>query len=189
MLRLKVNSVYTKSRIYNTLEDVKKLCKESNCIRNEHIKIYREFETEDVDIDNVIIKFWNINKKNLKRYDKGVSYQRMDLFLKKRLNNKLNDIYGEEEALISLKGDDNESGYQPASNVSMGWIYQDDNIRYWNLELYTRPLDVKLFSNLDYTLIESDRMPFYFDRESPNNFKEFCKNLSLIIEKHRLRKL
>ena len=189
MLRLKVNSIYTKPRIYSAIEDIKKLCKENNCIRNEHIKIYREFETENVDIDDVIIRFGRINKKNLQSNDKGVAYQRMDLYLKKRLNNELNDIYGEEESILSIKGDDDESGYQPASNVSMGWIYQDENIRYWDLELYTRSIDVKLFSELDYTIIDSDGMPVSFDRAPPEKFNNFCKNLSLIIKKHRLRKL
>lgn len=189
MLELKVNSIYTKPRIYEAIEDVKKLCKETNCVRNEHIEIYREFENEDVDIDDVIIKFGRINKKNLQRNDKGASYQRMDLYLKKRLNNKLNDIYGEEEALLSIEGDDDESGYQPASNISIRWIYQDENIRYWDLGLRARPLDVRLFSSLDCTLTDSEGMPAYFDEEPPENFKDFCKNLSLILEKHRLRKL
>ena len=90
------------------IEDIKKLCKETNCVRNEQIEIYREFETEDVDIDDVIIKFGRINKKNLQKNDRGVSSQRMDLYLKKRLNNELNDIYEEQEAILRIEGDDDE---------------------------------------------------------------------------------
>lgn len=189
MLELKVNSIYTKPRIYSAIEDIKKLCKETNCVRNEQIEIYREFETEDVDIDDVIIKFGRINKKNLQKNDGGVSSQRMDLYLKKRLNNELNDIYEEQEAILRIGGDDDESGYQSASNISIEWMYKDENIRYWNLGLRARPIDARLFSDLDCILIDSEGMPAYFDEKPPENFKDFCKNLSLILEKHRLRKL
>lgn len=189
MLELKINSIYTKSRIYDAMEEIKKLCKKTDCIRNEHTEIFREFETEDVDIENVILKFDKINKKNLEKNDKGVSSQRMDLYLKKNINKKLNDIYGEQEATLSIKGDGDESDYQPASNISIEWRYQYNNMRYWNLELYTRPLDARLFSNLDYTIVDNDGMPFFFDKNPPENFKDFCRNLSLILKKNRLRKM
>jgi hypothetical protein len=188
MVRLKGNLIYTKPRIYCAIEEVKKLCKETNCIRNKHLLIYREFENENVDIDDVIINFDGINKKNLQKNDNDVTSQRMDLYLKKRLNKKLNNIYGEEEASLSVKGDDDESGYQPASNISIEWIYNVENIRYWNLELYTRPLDVRLFYELDYTVIDKEGGSIFSKEEPPENFKDFCKNLSLILEKHKLRK-
>lgn len=189
MLRLKVNSIYTKSRIYNAIEDIIRVSSETNCIRNEHTNLYREFENEDVNIDDAIVKYGRIDKENLNESDRGVSSQRLDLFLKKDLNKELNDIYGEQEAILSVKGDDDKWGYQPASNISVAWQYSEENRRYWDTKLITRHLDERLFSDLDYNLLSSDGRPTYFDNEPPEIIKEFCKNLSLIINRHEFRKL
>ncbi len=188
MLDIKVNTLYTKPRIYHTIEDIKKLCKETNCIRNEHILIVREYEGKgDYNLKDAKIEYDRISIKELQKNDRDVYSQRIDLFLKRDLNKKLDDIYGVQEAELSIEGDDDKYGYQPASNISLKWQSCINNNRYWNLRLFTRPLDERLFSDLDYTLLNSDGKPTYFDIEAPNILKDFCKDISFIIKRHELR--
>lgn len=188
MLDMKVNTIYTKPRIYHAIEDIKKLCKETNCIRNKHIMLVREYEgTGDYNLKDAKIEYDRISIKELQKNDRDVYSQRMDLFLKRDLNKKLDDIYGMQEAELSIEGDDDKYGYQPASNISLKWQSYINNNRYWTLRLFTRPLDERLFSDLDYTLLNSDGKSTYFDIEAPNILKDFCKDISSIIKTHELK--